>query len=127
MIVDINGNKYTSAEEDIDLEKLRNGLRQVLEDAVRDSFRSNALDLVPSVRLFELAYTLGRVREGCKRKPSTEEWRRYESIVQDFLGTAIDQLQRACDTCEDGRLRLDLGDINEQLAQAYYAGREDGA
>jgi hypothetical protein len=126
MIVDINGNKYTSAAEDIDLERLRHGLKASLETALLDSMYTSECNLEMPLMLLDTAYSLGLVRDSRPRPPTRTESERFGVLKQKFVELLAQEIFRAGMSARDGCMRVALNELNELLAQAYYAGREDG-
>lgn len=128
-IVDINGEPYTSAGEDLDLEKVKSGLRQALHQEIQRALLTAvdgelSIDARDLFSYFEIAYALGRAREGDSRCPTQVERRRIEQIIEEALDILGSQVWDAT-TVHRGDLQL--GPVLKRIDQAYYAGREDGA
>jgi hypothetical protein len=128
MTTNINGQQYTSAQEDLSLEKLREGLRQVLTEMVTKQIitKESEADVSPLLDLLALAYALGRLASNPQPKPVTltERGRLDEKCLELLRG-----LQTSIRNAKplDGKLLIDLHEANEKMRQIYYMGREDGA
>lgn len=129
MITNVNGEPYTSASEDLDLMKLRRALRERLGSEVQLSLNDThdgqlEIDARILFQFFEIAYALGRAREGDKRRPRRAERSRLEGLIEQAMDRLGSQIWDAVQVTGG---RLELSPVTELLDQAYYIGREDGA
>lgn len=132
MITNINGNPYTTAQDDLHLIKIKASLRDAVGTQIQWALTAHRggevqVDVRSMFGYFELAYALGRAREHSSASPSGTERSRLEEIVRECVDRLATQMQGALCRAHEGRTELDLGPVLELIDQAYYAGREDGA
>jgi len=130
--VNINGEPYTSAAEDLDLMKIKSAMQKSLHEEIQRALLCHregefAVNMAMAFSYFEIAYALGRAREECTRPPTETHRRRLESIIQDATDRLGKQIWDSTMNAKEGRGELILEPVTELLDQAYYAGREDGA
>lgn len=133
-IVNINGNPYTTAGEDLALQKIKASLGEAIKAEVsgmRDlSGGDFAIDTVSFFEHIEIAYACGMAC-GKPHAITMAEQGRINVLLENFLEALADEIQSALARARStgkgqSSIALDMARLYEIVQQAYYMGREDG-
>jgi len=129
MITDINGNPYTTAQEDIHIQQLGARMQKDLHGQIQRALyeaKDGKLEIDSRIYIshFQAAYAMGRAYNGNTKKPTAIEIKHFSDLLSKAQDVLAGQIQGALSSSEGGSTSITLTPMKELLFQAYYLGRD---